>query len=350
MSKHITIAGRRIGPGEPAYVIAELSGNHNGSIERAMALVDAAHHAGADALKLQTYTADTITLDCRNEYFQIKEGTLWQGKILYDLYREAHTPWEWHLPLKNRAEELGMHCFSSPFDATAVDFLETLDVPAYKIASFELVDLPLIRKVAGTGKPLILSTGMASLAEIDEAVRTARDAGAHDIALLKTNSAYPAPASEMHLSTIRHLSDAFDTPSGLSDHTLGIAVPVAATALGASLIEKHLCMSRAIPGPDSEFSLEPEEFKHMVESIRIAEAAVGHVRYAITPKQQASKQFRRSLFVVTSMKAGDPFTSENVRSIRPANGLHTRHLPEVIGRRAAQDIERGTPLAWSLIG
>ena len=340
------IGNREIGRGQPTYVIAELSGNHNGEYERAADLVRAAHRARADAVKLQTYTADTITLDCDNDFFRVQSGTLWDGRTLHDLYQEAHTPWDWQPKLKALAEELGMHCFSSPFDSTAVDFLETLSVPAYKIASFELVDIPLIRKVAATGKPMIMSTGMATLAEIEEAVVAARGAGATGIALLKTNSAYPAPPDEVHLRTIPHMAEAFGVPTGLSDHTLGIAVPVASVAMGACIIEKHLCLRRADGGPDSAFSLEPEEFAAMVDAVRVAERALGEVHYAPTEKQLASRPFRRSLFVVADVKAGEVFTNDNVRSIRPAHGLHTRHLADVLGRRAARDIERGTPLAW----
>ncbi len=280
----------------------------------------------------------------------MSSGTIWDGRTLHDLYEEAHTPWEWQPELKALAEELGMHCFSSPFDPTAVDFLETLNVPAYKIASFELVDIPLIEKVAATKKPMIISTGMATLAEIDEAVRAARGAGATEIVLLKTNSAYPAPPEEVHLRTIPHLAEAFGVASGLSDHTLGIAVPVAATALGATVIEKHLCVRRADGGPDSAFSLEPEEFGAMVEAVRTAEKALGRVLYAPTEKQMASRVFRRSLFVVADVAEGEALTAENVRSIRPAHGLHPRYLPEVLGRRARRAIDRGTPLAWEMIG
>lgn len=342
----IHIAGRAIGPEEPVYVIAELSGNHNGELERAKALVRAAAEAGADAVKLQTYTPDTITLDCDTDVFRVKSGTVWDGRTLHDLYREAMTPWEWQPELARLANSLGMHCFSSPFDDTAVDFLETMDVPAYKVASFELVDLPLLRKIASTKKPVIASTGMATRDEIDEAVTTLRTAGVTELALLKTNSAYPAPPEEMHLRTIPDLAARWGCPAGLSDHTLGIAVPVAAVALGACIIEKHLCLRRADGGPDAGFSLEPDEMRAMIEAVRVAERALGEVVYEPTPKQRASRPFRRSLFVVRDMRAGEPFTKENVRSIRPADGLHTRHYEEVLGQVAAEDIERGTPLRW----
>jgi pseudaminic acid synthase len=344
---HLTIGGRRIGAGEPVYVIAEMSANHNGSLEEALRLVEAARDAGADAIKLQTYTPDTLTIACDNGHFTVGDGTPWAGRTLHDLYAEAYTPWEWQPRLKAAAEALGLHCFSTPFDGTAVDFLERLGVPAYKIASFELVDLPLVRRVAATGKPLIMSTGMASLAEVDEAVRAAREAGASEIALLKCTSAYPAPASEMNLRTIPHLASAFGVPAGLSDHTLGIAAPVAAVALGASIVEKHFTLSREAPGPDSAFSLEPHEFRAMVDAIRVAEAAAGEVRYGTGEREAGSRVFRRSLFVVADVCAGEPFTPANVRSIRPGAGLPPKHLPEVLGRRAARDVARGTPLAWA---
>lgn len=345
----IEIAGRRIGPGEPAYIVAELSANHNQDFDQAVQLIHAAKQSGADAIKIQTYTADTLTIRCDKEYFRVGGGTLWDGRTLYDLYQEAFTPWDWQPKLKRAAADLDMTLFSTPFDASAVDFLETMGVPAHKIASFELVDLPLIQCAARTGKPLIMSTGMATLGEIDEAVRAARDAGATEIVLLKCNSGYPAPPDEMNLNTIPNMAAAFGVPVGLSDHTLGIAVPIAAVALGACLIEKHFTLSRSAPGPDSTFSLEPEEFKAMVDAVRVAEKALGGVRYEPTSRETASRAFRRSLFVVRDMKAGDTFTAENVRSIRPAHGLHPRYAGTVIGRQAACDIERGTPLAWELV-
>lgn len=345
---HIEIDGRAIGPGHPTYVIAELSANHGQRLEQAIKLVEAAKQAGADAVKLQTYTPDTLTIDCDNRYFRI-EGLLWAGRTLYDLYREAYTPWEWHGKLKELAARLGATLFSTPFDATAVDFLERLGVPAYKISSFEVVDLPLLRLVAATGKPVIMSTGMASLSEIDEAVRTLRETGATQIALLKCNSAYPAPPEEMNLRTIPHLAAAFGVPVGLSDHTLNEAVPVSAVALGASIIEKHLTLSRADGGPDSAFSLEPPEFAAMVRAVRTAEQALGAVWYGVTPTEAASRVYRRSLFVVRDTEAGELFTEDNVRAIRPGQGLHTRHLPDVLGARAARRIARGTPLDWALI-
>jgi N-acetylneuraminate synthase len=274
---------------------------------------------------------------------------LWDGKTLYELYGEAYTPWEWQPRLKRAAEDLGMQCFSSAFDASAVDFLESMHVPAHKVASFELVDLPLIQKMAATGKPLIMSTGMATLQEIEEAVATARQAGATQIALLKCTSAYPAPAEEMNLRTIPELARRFDVPVGLSDHTMGIAVPVAAVSLGACIIEKHLTLTRAAGGPDSAFSLEPAEFKAMVEAVRTVEKALGSVHFGVSEHESRSQVFRRSLFVVRDLKKGERFTAENVRSIRPGNGLHTRHLAEVLGKTAALDIARGTPLSWELV-
>jgi pseudaminic acid synthase len=338
-----------IGNGAPAYIIAEMSANHGQSFDQAAQIVRAAKEAGADAVKLQTYTPDTITINCANEYFQIGKGTIWEGKNLYQLYGEAYTPWDWQPKLKTLADGLGLDCFSSPFDFSAVEFLEKMNVPAYKIASFELVDLPLIRKVAATGKPTIMSTGMASLAEIDEAVRAFRDAGGKELALLKCTSAYPSPAEEMNLRTIPHLAEAFDVPAGLSDHTLGIAAPVTAVAIGACIIEKHFTLSRAAGGPDAAFSLEPSEFKAMVEAVRTAEKALGKVNYEITKKEAASRVFRRSLFVVEDVKAGEVFTEKNVRSIRPGSGLAPKHYPDVIGQKASRPIKRGTPLAWDLI-
>lgn len=343
------IGTREIGSDAPVYVIAELSANHNQDFEQAVRIIQAAKHAGADAVKLQTYRPDTITLRCDLDYFKIGGGTLWDGRTLYDLYGDAHTPWEWQPRLKRVADDLNLDLFSSAFDATAVEFLEGMKVPAHKVASCELVDIPLIREMARTGKPLIMSTGMATEQEIAEAVDAARAAGATQIALLKCTSAYPAPAEEMNLRTIPELSRRFGVPAGLSDHTLGIAVPVAAVALGACIVEKHLTLSRSQPGPDSAFSLEPEEFKAMVDAVRVAEKALGEVQFGCNPKEASSHVFRRSLFVVRDVKCGEMFTSDNVRSIRPGHGLHTRHLPEVLGRHALRDVERGTPLSWDLV-
>lgn len=348
MTAQIEIGKTIVGSGQPTYLIAEVSANHGQQFEKAVSIIRAAKQAGADAVKLQTYTADTMTIACDRPEFLIK-GTLWQGRNLHDLYREACTPWEWQPKLKQIANELGLDCFSSAFDATAVDFLERMDVPAYKVASFELVDLPLIQRMAKTGKPLIMSTGMATIVEIEEAVRTAREAGATQIALLKCTSAYPAPAEEMNLRTIPELSRRFGVPAGLSDHTLGTAVPMAAVALGACIVEKHITLSRSEPGPDSSFSLEPDEFKATVDGIRIAEKSLGRVHFGFSPNEESSRVFRRSLFVVENVRRGELFTAENVRSIRPGHGLHTRHLQQILGRRAARDIERGTPLSWELV-
>jgi N-acetylneuraminate synthase len=349
INNQISINNRSVGSSSPVYIIAELSANHNQDFEQAVQLIKSAKEAGADAIKLQTYTPDTITIDCDNEYFRIGKGTLWEGRNLYDLYKEAYTPWEWQPKLKQVANDLGMDLFSTPFDNTAVEFLEKMDVPAYKIASFELVDIPLIQRVAKTGKPIIMSTGMATLAEIDEAVQAAREAGCKELALLKCTSGYPADPAEMNLRTIPHMTEAFGLPVGLSDHTLGIAVPVAAIALGACIVEKHFTLSRSVPGPDSAFSLEPHEFKAMVEAIRITEKAMGVVNYAVTEKEAASRVFRRSLFVVKDMKAGETFTSENLRSIRPGYGLAPKYLKDIMGQKARQDIKKGTPLTWQLI-
>jgi N-acetylneuraminate synthase len=345
----IQIGQRRVGPGNPVYIVAEVSANHNGSFEHAQKIVEAAKEAGADAVKLQTYTSDTITIACDSPPFRINGGTLWDGKNLHELYQEAYMPWEWQPKLKKVAEDLGMHCFSSAFDPSAVDFLETMNVPAHKVASFELVDLPLIQKMAATGKPLIMSTGMATLEEIEEAVATARAAGAKQIALLKCTSAYPAPAEEMNLRTIPELGRRFDVPVGLSDHTMDVAVPVAAVSLGACIIEKHLTLSRAAGGPDSGFSLEPAEFKAMVEAVRTAEKALGAVHFGVSEREAGSRIYRRSLFVVRDLSKGEKFTSDNVRSIRPGHGLHTRHLAEVLGKTAASDIVQGTPVSWDLV-
>ena len=348
-SIEIRINERLIGKGHPTYVVAELSGNHNQDFSQAVELVKAAKRSGADAVKLQTYTPDTITIASEKKYFQIAGGTPWDDRALYDLYREAYTPWEWQPKLKAVAEDLGIDLFSSPFDHSAVEFLEEMEVPCYKVASFEIVDLPLIEKIASTGKPVIISTGMATLGEIEAALEAARLADAPQVALLKCTSAYPAPPEEMNLRTIPHLAEAFHVPVGLSDHTLGSAVPVAAVALGACIVEKHFTLSRDIPGPDSAFSLEPQEFNGMVQAIRTAEKALGKVHYGLSGRESTSVIFRRSLFVVREVKAGEEFTTQNVRSIRPGHGLAPKHWKEVLGRCASRDIERGTPLDWKLV-
>lgn len=349
MSQLIRIGDRSIGPGTPVYVIAEMSANHGHSFERAVEIIHAAKAAGADAIKLQTYTPDTITIASDREEFRVNGGTVWDGRTLHGLYGEAYTPWEWQPRLKQAANDVGLDLFSSPFDATAVDFLEEMDVPAYKLASCELVDIPLIQKIAATGKPLVMSTGMATIEEIEEAVQAARQAGAEQIVLLKCSSAYPALPEEMNLRTIPELSRRFHVPVGLSDHTMGFVVPVAAVALGACIVEKHLTLSRSAPGPDSAFSLEPSEFKEMVNAVRTSEKSLGGVHFGLTEKEKSSQIFRRSLYVVSGVKRGELFTSENVRSIRPGCGLHTRHLAEILGRPAACDIAQGTPLNWDMI-
>lgn len=344
----VVIAGRPIGPGHPPYVIAELSANHLGTIDRALQLVDIAADCGCDAVKLQTYRADTITIDHDGPGFVLEEGP-WRGRKLFDLYDEAHTPWEWHGPLFERARKRGIGMFSSPFDHTAVDFLEKLGAPAYKIASFEIVDIPLIERCAATGKPLVISTGLASQDDIERAVAAARGAGNGGVILLHCTSGYPTPASEANLATIPMLSRIFGVPCGLSDHTLGIAVPVAAVTLGAVMIEKHYTLRRDEGGPDAAFSLEPDELKAMVKGVHDAYDALGHATLERQPSELANASVRRSLYVVADIKLGEAFTAANVRSIRPGYGLPPRHLPEVMGRKAAADIARGTPLSWQHI-
>lgn len=340
-----SIDGRSIGPGHPPYLIAEMSGNHNGDLNRALALIDAARASGADAVKLQTYTADTITIAHDGPGFRL-EGGLWAGRTLHDLYREAHTPWDWHAPLFAHARSLGLTIFSSPFDDTAVALLEQLDAPAFKIASFELIDLPLIRRAARSGKPLIVSTGLANLGEIAEAVEAAGDT---PLALLHCVSGYPTAPEDCNLRTIPHLAEAFGVTAGLSDHTRGVAVSVAAVALGASVIEKHFTLSRADGGVDSAFSLEPDEFKAMADSARTAWAALGRVHYGVEPSEAGGRDYRRSLYVVADIAAGEALTSTNVRSIRPGFGMEPKHLPTVIGRRADRPLTRGTPLRWDML-
>jgi N-acetylneuraminate synthase len=341
-----SIAGRPIGPGHPPYVIAELSGNHNGSLDRALALLDAAAATGADAVKLQTYTPDTITLDHDGPGFVI-EGGLWHGRRLHELYAEAHTPWDWHAALFARAAELGVTLFSSPFDDTAIDLLERLGAPAYKIASFEAVDLPLIARAAATGKPLIISTGLCSLAEMGEALEAAK--AAPGVALLHCVSAYPAVFSDANLATIPDMAARFGCVIGLSDHTPGSAAAAAGVALGASIIEKHITLARADGGPDAAFSLEPDEFARLVTDCRQAWEAVGRISYDVEGSEAGNLQFRRSLYAVADIAAGELLTSANVRSIRPGFGLTPKRLPDVLGRRAARAIARGTPLSDDLI-
>jgi N-acetylneuraminate synthase len=345
----LSIHGRLIGPGQPTYVIAELSANHHQAFEEAVALLRAAKDAGADAVKLQTYTPETITFRGDGPVFRIGGGTPWDGQTLHELYARAHMPWAWQPRLQALAEALGLDLFSSAFDPTAVEFLEAMGVPAHKVASFELVDIPLIEQMARTGKPLILSTGMATLEEIGEGLRAAQAAGAGPCALLKCTSAYPAPPEEMHLRAIPAMAERFGVPVGLSDHTTGIVAPVAAVALGACLIEKHLTRSRSAGGPDAGFSLEPDEFAAMVAAIRQTERALGVAEPALGAEEAKSRAFRRSLFVVEAMQAGEPFTARSLRSIRPAAGLPPKHLPEILGRRAAAAIPAGTPLRWELV-
>jgi len=346
----IRIGDREVGPGQPTYVIAEMSANHGGSYERAAELVRQAAAAGADAVKVQTYRPETMTIDSTQEPFRVSGGTLWDGQTLFDLYREAQTPWDWHPKLQSEAVALGLDFFSSPFDSSAVDFLVALDVPVLKIASFELVDHALIRAAASTGKPVIMSTGMASAEEIDDAVRVARTGGAGGVALLRCNSAYPAPPGEMDLRTIADMRRRWNVPVGLSDHTLGMTAAVTAVALGACILEKHLTLSRLDRTADAEFSLEPDELRAMVTAVRDAELALGAVRYGPSKRERSSLAFRRSLFVVEDVAKGELFTAQSVRAIRPGHGLAPRHLDEVLGQPAARHVERGTPLAWDLVG
>lgn len=345
----ITIGDRKIGKGQPTFIIAELSANHNGSLETAVETIKAAKKAGADAIKFQTYTADTLTIDCDNEYFKINQGTLWDGKTLYSLYQEAFTPWEWHEKLFMVAKQEGLICFSSPFDKTAVDLLEKLESPAYKIASFEIQDIPLIEYVASKGKPVIMSTGIAELKDIQLAVDTCRNVGNNQIILLKCTSAYPAPVELANLQTISNLKETFEVESGLSDHTYGNTVPIVAVSLGATVIEKHFILDKSIGGPDADFSLDFNEFKGMVEAVRDAEKAIGKVSYEISEKVKANKKFARSLFVVKDIKEGEVITEENVRSIRPGYGLHPKHYMAVLGEKVVKSLEKGTPFKLSYL-
>jgi pseudaminic acid synthase len=344
------IGSRTIGPDAAPFVIAEMSGNHNQSLEQALRIVDAAAEAGAHALKLQTYTADTMTLDiAEGEFFIQDPNSLWAGSSLYSLYEKAHTPWEWHAPIFARAKALGMLAFSTPFDETAVDFLESLDVPAYKIASFENTDIPLIRRVAATGKPIIMSTGMASIAELAESVRAAREAGCQDLVLLKCTSTYPASPLNSNVRTIPHLRDLFGCQVGLSDHAMGVGVSVAAVAMGATVIEKHFTLSRADGGVDASFSLEPTELASLVIETERAWQGLGGVHYGPTLAEQKSLVFRRSLYVVRDIAEGEAFCADNVRAIRPGLGLAPKHIDTVIGRTARRSLKRGTALSWDVI-
>jgi len=346
----LEIGGVKIGKRHPPFIIAELSGNHNQSLERAMSIVDAAAESGAHALKLQTYTADTITLDIdKDEFFINDKDSLWEGKSLYDLYKQAYTPWEWHKPIMKRASELGMVCFSSPFDESAVDFLEEINVPAYKIASFENNHLPLISKAASTGKPIIISTGMASEAEIHEAVSSARTAGCKNLILLKCTSTYPASSKNSNILTIPHMKKMFECEVGLSDHTMGIGASIAAVAHGASVIEKHFTLSRDDGGVDSIFSLEPEEFKALVEETGRAFQSLGSVKYGVQEQETKSLLFRRSLYVVENVSAGEPLTIKNMRCIRPGLGLSPKYFDLLLGKKVNQDVKRGTPVSWDMV-
>lgn len=342
------IDNKEIGGGR-TFVIAELSANHNQDFDRAIEIIKAAKWAGADAIKLQTYTPDTITIDCDNEYFQIKQGTIWDGTTLHKLYQGAYTPWEWQPKLKKIAEEEGLICFSSPFDYTSVDFLEKIDVPAYKIASFEINDIPFIEYIASKGKPVIISTGIATLKDIEEAVNACRRVGNNNIALLKCTSAYPSPLEDINLKVIPNMKETFDIVVGLSDHTMSNTISLGAVALGAKIVEKHLTLRRKDGGPDSKFSMEPEEFKSMVDGIREMEKALGKVTYQLTEKQRSSREHSRSLFVVKDIKGGEKFTEENVRSIRPGFGMETKYIDDIIGKEAKIDIKKGTPMSWNLI-
>ena len=348
--KKIQIGSYFIRPSERPFIVAEMSGNHNHSLQRALEIVDAAAQAGAHALKIQTYTADTITLDVEEgEFFIDDPNSLWKGNSLYKLYQQAYTPWEWHKPIFDRCRELGLIGFSTPFDFTAVDFLEKLDIPCYKIASFEMTDLPLIRKVASTGKPMIISTGMATAGEIDETVRAARQAGCNDIILLQCTSTYPATPANSNLLTLPHMRDLFNCQVGLSDHTMGIGVAVASVALGATIIEKHFALSRAEGGVDAAFSLEPHEFRALVEEAERAWQALGTIYYGPTEHEKPSLRHRRSLYISHDMKAGEILTSQNMRSVRPGLGLEPKYYEIMLGKKINRDVKKGTPVSWDLI-
>ena len=347
--KEIKINNTIISKDSPCYIIAEMSANHNGNFDNAVELIKQCKEAGADAIKLQTYTADTITIDCNNEYFQINQGTLWDGRVLYDLYKEAYTPWDWQPKLKKIADDLGITLFSSPFDKTAVDFLEKMDVEAYKVASFEITDIPLIEYIASKNKPVIMSTGISTLADIELAINACKKVGNNDVILLKCTSAYPAPYEEINLNTMKNMSETFNVVTGLSDHSLGIEIPVAAVALGAKVIEKHVTLKRSNGGVDSEFSLEPHELKAMIQAIRNTEKALGIITYELSAKSVKSREFSRSLFIVKDVLSGETLTDENVRSIRPGYGMHPKYLSDVLGKAATMDMKKGTPLKWEFI-
>lgn len=343
------IGRKEIGKNHPTFIIAELSANHMNDFDIAVKTIEAMAESGADAVKFQTFTPNTITINCDNEYFQIKQGTVWDGQVLYELYEQAYMPWDWQPKLKKIAENLGLIVFSSPFDKTSVDFLEDMDVQAYKIASFEITDIPLIEYVASKGKPVIISTGIANLEDIELAVKTCEDVGNNQISLLKCTSSYPAPFEEINLKTICDLSEKFDVVCGLSDHTLGDEVSIAAVALGANIIEKHFILDRNMGGPDCEFSMEPHEFKHMVDSIRNVEKALGKVSYELSDKMKSNREFSRSLFAVKHIKKGETITEDNIRSIRPGFGLHPKYLKEILGKKVNKDLEKGTPFDLKFI-
>lgn len=349
MNKSFKIGNRIVGEDAPAFIVAEVSANHNQDYNRAVEIIHAAAEAGADAVKLQTYTADTITIDCDDDCFQIKEGTIWDGTTLYKLYSEAYTPWEWQPRLIEEAKKLGLECFSSPFDLTSVDFLSKLDVPAYKIASYEINDIPMIRKIAALHKPMIFATGIAYPEDIALALDTCKAEGNEDIILLKCVSSYPTPYEDMNLRVIPTLAKTYDCIAGISDHTMGSIVSAGAVALGAKMVEKHLTLRRADGGPDGAFSMEPEEFATMVRDIRTLEKALGTDEYVLTDTQKLEHNGSRSLFVVKDIKAGEVLTPDNIRSIRPGIGMHTKHYEEVLGRHAKSDLKKGTPLQWELI-
>ena len=349
MKNRLRIGSRYVGEGEKTFIVAEVSANHLQNFERAKAIIKAAKDAGADAVKLQTYTADTITLNCENEYFQITQGTIWDGTSLHKLYEEAYTPWEWQPDLMKYANDLGMECFSSPFDPTAVDFMQKMNMPAFKVASFEINDIPLIRKIAKLGKPIIFATGIAYLEDIERALRVCKEEGNDQIVLLKCTSTYPSPYEDMNIKVIPNMSTVFECITGLSDHSMGTAVAVSSVALGAKMIEKHLTLKREDGGPDAAFSMEPDEFAKMVSDIRIVEKALGKVTYELTEKQKKSREDGRSLFITNDMKAGDEFSEKNVRSVRPAFGMHTMYYEEILGKKAKTDLKAGTPLDWKYI-
>lgn len=348
MNQTLALKNNKIGEGAPCYIIAEMSANHAGEIERAIEIIHAAKESGADCIKIQTYTPDTMTIDSDKEYFQIKKGT-WKGENLYKLYQKAYTPWQWQERLKYEAEKIGLDFLSTPFDRTAVEFLEDLDVEFYKIASFECTDIPLIKYIASKGKPIIMSTGMATLGEIEEAVNTVRNEQNDNLCILRCSSAYPAVPDDMNLKTMQNLKDTFGVVVGLSDHSMGSIAAVTAVAMGAKVIEKHFCISREIENPDASFSMEPHEFKQMVQDIRTAERAIGKVSYELSEKEKENRVFRRSIFAVKDIKRGELFTEENIKIIRPGYGLEPKYYESTLGKSAVQDIEKGTPLHWGLL-